>query len=81
MSFSGDYREELKKLNHSLLAKILEYFQLAAANQNDSLNQTLSDIHKLAGNFFYVLNTLKDGIKVKISKLKRVNSGFRQRRI
>jgi len=50
---------------------MVEYFDLAGTNQNDKLNAVLQDIHRLAGNFFFVLNTLKDGVKVDILLMKR----------
>ena len=65
MRKSIDYKEELKKLNHSMLSKMLEYFESGSELQHSKYEAIFNEIAKITRNYYWVIGKLRYSVAVR----------------
>ena len=60
-----DFKAELKKINKSIISKVLELFEYSSKG-SENLQDILSDIMKLVEKFYEITTYIKHTVQVKI---------------
>src|SRR4051794_21304560 len=60
----ADYKAELKRLNMSLLWKMVKFFEVAETSEYESAKTLIEEIKTITNNFYYVLGLHKQNIRV-----------------